>query len=169
MSYSYTATETFTRTHARHIAAKVATDLKRMQRFYDEPSDDRIVAYEAEVMEFLKEGLLGSVSYGFKRNGHWVEPTLHYSARDLVGISANDDAPGRVRPGADISGATFGSYLIYSDVWNQLTQTAREEFSNRLPISRDEGAEPGSSGYWDRDLTYSAAGRALDRSSLRTY
>ena len=39
MSYSYTLTETttFTVTHARHMAAKVATDLKRMQRLYGEP------------------------------------------------------------------------------------------------------------------------------------
>ena len=28
-SFSYTDTLTFTRTHAKHIAAKVATDLKR--------------------------------------------------------------------------------------------------------------------------------------------
>ena len=38
MSYSYSVTDTatFTRTHAKHIAAKVATDLKRMHRFYGE-------------------------------------------------------------------------------------------------------------------------------------
>lgn len=169
MTISHTNTESFTRTHAKHMAAKVATDLKRIQRFYGEPADARIDAYELEIIEFLKEGLLHSVTYGFRKNGHWIEPTLHYSARDLVGISANDDDPGRVRPGADVRGATFGSYLIYSDAWSQLTPTAREEFSNRLPFSRDEGAEPGSSGYWNRDLTYSAAGRALDRSSLRSY
>ena len=56
MSYSYTFSETatFTITHARHIAAKVATDLKRMQRFYGEPSDIRIKNYETEVIELLK-------------------------------------------------------------------------------------------------------------------
>ena len=60
MSYSYTVTDTitFTRTHARHMAAKVATDLKRMQRFYGEPSEKWIDAFEAEAVEFLKEGLL---------------------------------------------------------------------------------------------------------------
>ena len=40
-SYSYTESTTFTVTHARHMAAKVATDLKRMQRFYGKPSDER--------------------------------------------------------------------------------------------------------------------------------
>ena len=36
MSYSFTATETktFTLTHARHLAAKVTADLKRLQRLY---------------------------------------------------------------------------------------------------------------------------------------
>ena len=95
MSYSYTVTNTisFTRTHARHIAAKVATDLKRMQRFYDEPPDNWIDAFEVEVVEFLKEGLLDTVAYGFRRNGSWIEPTLFYTARDLKGVTASDDDP----------------------------------------------------------------------------
>ena len=87
MSYSYTVTDTttFTRTHARHIAAKIATDLKRMQRFYGEPSNSQIADYESEAVEFLKEGLLDTVTYGFRLNGNWIEPTLFYTARDLAG------------------------------------------------------------------------------------
>ena len=48
MSFSYTYADTisFTRTHAKHMAAKVATDLKRMRRFYDKPSDAAIADYE---------------------------------------------------------------------------------------------------------------------------
>ena len=44
MSSSFTLTETttFTLTHARHMAAKVATDLKRLQRFYGRPGDAAI-------------------------------------------------------------------------------------------------------------------------------
>lgn len=47
MSSSYTTTETktFTLTHARHLAAKVATDLKRLQRFYGGISDERITHF----------------------------------------------------------------------------------------------------------------------------
>ena len=71
MSSSYTITEaqTFTVTHARHMAAKVAADLKRMQRLYGEPSDADIQEYEAEVITLLKDGYLGAVWYGFRRNG----------------------------------------------------------------------------------------------------
>lgn len=101
-SFSYTESSTFTVTHARHMAAKVATDLKRMQRFYGSPSDSKIAEFEAEATEMLKAGYLETVTYGFKRDGNWVEPTLRYTARDLAGTAANDDDPGRVRPGADI-------------------------------------------------------------------
>ena len=65
-SYTLSETETFTVTHARHMAAKVATDLKRMQRLYGSPSDTDIASYEAEVIEFLKAGYLGTVTYGFQ-------------------------------------------------------------------------------------------------------
>ena len=53
--YSYTISETttFTQTHAKHMAAKFAADLKRMQRFYDQPSDMAIANYEEEVIDGL--------------------------------------------------------------------------------------------------------------------
>ena len=105
-------------THAKRMAAKVATDLKRIQRFYGRPNNHHIAQYETEVIEFLKEGYLDTVTYGFRRNGNWIEPTLRYTARDLAGASANDDDPGRIRPGADISGASFCSYLTYSVAWD---------------------------------------------------
>jgi hypothetical protein len=59
-SFSYTESSTFTVTHARHMAAKVATDLKRMQRFYGSPSDESIASYEAEATEMIRAGYLGA-------------------------------------------------------------------------------------------------------------
>ena len=61
MSQSYTISEStsFTITHARHMAAKVATDLKRMQRLYGLPGDAAIAQYESEVIALLKAGYLG--------------------------------------------------------------------------------------------------------------
>src|SRR5665648_439380 len=61
-SFTFTDTQTFTVTHARHIASKVATDLKRIQRFYGNPSDSLIEKYETEIIEFLKKGYLGTVT-----------------------------------------------------------------------------------------------------------
>ena len=171
MSYSTTITDsnTFTFTHARHLAAKVATDLKRMQRLYGSPSDANIAQYETEITELLKAGYLGTVTYGYRRGNNWVEPTLRYRARDLAGVAANDDDPGRVRPGANIAGAEFYSYLTYSAAWDRLTETERAAFKRRLPFTRGGAPEPGVNGYLADDRTYSAGGRALNRASVRNY
>ena len=171
MSYSYTLTEsaTFTVTHARHMAAKVATDLKRIQRLYGAPSDSDIADYEAEVTEFLKEGYLGTVTYGFRRDGNWIEPTLRYTARDLAGGSANDDDPGKIRASANTAGATFYSYLTYSSRWTGLPETEKESFRKRLPLQRGGAPEPGISGYLSDDRIYSSGGRALDRATVRSF
>ena len=171
MSYSSTITQatTFTVTHARHMAAKVAADLKRMQRFYDSPDDQSIDGYEDEIIELLKAGYLGTVAYGFRRDGRWVEPTIRYTAQDLYGASTTDDDPGRVYPGADISGASFYSYLTYSVAWDNLTSEEQETFKQRLPFRRTGASEPGVNGYLVSDKTYSAGGRALNRVSVRSW
>lgn len=168
-SYSITASTTFTVTHARHMAAKVAADLKRMQRFYGCPSDTDIVNYESEIIELLKAGYLGTLTVGFKRNNQWIEPTLRYTARDLVGMAANDDDPGRVLPECDVSGASFYNYLTYSAAWEALPESEKEEFKRRMPLYRTNATQPTVNGYLVDDKTYSAGGRALSRASVRTY
>lgn len=171
MTSSITVTEaaTFTVTHARHMAAKVATDLKRMQRMYDAPSDTAIAQYETEVVELMKAGYLGTVSYGFRRDDVWIVPTLRYTAQDLLGSAASDDDPGRIRPGADITDATFYSYLTYSASWNRLTSEQQVAFKRTLPFFRGGAPEPGVDGYFSPDLVYSAGGRALNRDSVRSW
>ena len=170
MYYSSTFTEssTFTVTHARHMAAKVATDLVRMQRFYSSPSDADIDAYETEVIALLKAGYLGRVWYGFKRDGSWIEPTIKYTARDLYNGSADDD-PGKIRLRADVSGAAFYSFLTYSTAWGDLTAREQDAFKKSLPFYRTNATEPPVYGYLLPDRTYSSGGRALDRASVRSY
>ncbi|MBN8520309.1 MAG: hypothetical protein J0L77_00230 [Alphaproteobacteria bacterium] len=171
MSYSYTLSETesFTVTHARHMGAKVAADLKRMQRLYGNPSDTKIAEFESEIIEFLKKGYLGTVTYGYRRDDNWIEPTLRYTARDLSGAAANDDDPGKVRPGANITGASFYSYMTYSATYDALSDTDREAFRKNLPFTRGGAPEPGISGYLNVDRTYSSGGRALDRATVRSW
>lgn len=171
MSTSFTISEatTFTLTHAKYMAAKVATDLKRMQRFYGSPNDIDIAEYETEVTELLKGGYLGTLTLGFRRDGQWIEPTLRYTARDLIGSSANDDDPGRIRPGANVSGASFYNYLTYSAAWNALNAAQQDAFKRRMPFYRTGATEPGINGYLVNDLTYSSGGRVLNRASLRSY
>ena len=76
-----------------------------MQRFYGQPSDISIGQYEEELVELLKAGYLGTLTVGYQKSGNWIEPTLRYTARDLGEMQSADDDPGKVRPGADITGA----------------------------------------------------------------
>lgn len=169
MSYTSSLSESisFSVTHARHIAAKVATDLKRLQRFYGAPSDANISAYESELTLLLKGGYLGRVAYGFRRNGVWIEPTLRYSARDLAGGDAGDDDPGRIRPGADVSNASFYTYLTRNAAWDALPKDQQDAFERQLPFQRGGAPEPSIGGYVVSDRTYSAGGRALERETVR--
>jgi hypothetical protein len=171
MSYSSTITETttFTLTHAKHLASKVATDLKRVQRFYNEPSDKAIADYEAELIELLKAGYLGTVTYGYRKDGKFIEPTLQYTARELNAAAANDDDPGKIKPGADIQGASFYSYLTYSSAWDKLTTSQQQAFKQTLPYQRIGANEPGINGYLVEDRNYSAGGVAMARSSVRSF
>lgn len=168
-SYSVSDSISFTLTHARHMAAKIAADLMRMQRHYTAPSIAAIANYQEEVTLLLKAGYLGTVTYGYKRAGKWIEPTLRYTARDLAGTTGVDDDPGKIRPWADVTGATFYSYLTYSASWDALTSAEKDAFRKTLPISRGGAAEPEVSGYLVQDNTYSAGGRALGRASVRSY
>jgi hypothetical protein len=171
MSYAYTITETktFTLTHAKHLASKVAADLKRMQRFYGGPDDARIDRLEGEITELLRQGYLDTVTYGFRRDGDWIEPTLRYTAREMAGDGLDDD-PGRVRPGANVTGASFYSYLTHNAAWDALTSTQRTAIEQQLPVQRTGAPEPSvSRGYFADDKTYSSGGRALGRASVRSY
>ena len=165
---SYTYSQSFTETHAKHLAAKVATDLKRIQRFYGLPSDKDIDEYEQEITQFLKKGFLKEVTYGYKRDDKWIQPTLKYSSKDLANTGI-DDNPGKVRPGADVSGAGFYSYMTFSDSYFNSTTDEREKFGESLPFKRSGADYPSTDGYFSNDRSYSSGGRGLDRSSLNKY
>jgi hypothetical protein len=45
VSYSYTATESFTLTDAKKLAAKVIADMHQCRRIYESPSESSIEAY----------------------------------------------------------------------------------------------------------------------------
>jgi hypothetical protein len=166
-SYTESGTESFTLAHARKLASKVATDLKRLQRFYLSPPDGWIDSYEAEITTFLKEDVIESVVYGFKRNGAWTEAAVRYTARPGGLLSADDD-PGKIRPGIDVAGGSFTSFLCYNARWWSLTEVGRAGIKASLPFQRSSGsAPPLETGIWADDLNYLAGGRALGRSTVR--
>ncbi|MNS67821.1 hypothetical protein D3C72_1010830 [compost metagenome] len=166
---TYTESTTFTVTHARHIAAKVATDLRRIQRLYGKPTDQQIADYEAELIAMLKGKYVRRVIYGFKRDGSYIEPTLRYEASDLNGSTSIDDDPGKIRPGANVAGASFASYMNYTQAWFDLTSAQQAAVEADLPFSRSNASEPSLSGHLSTDLNYSAGGRNLQRSTLRSW
>jgi len=169
MSYSNTFNKTFTVTDAKKLAAKVATDLKRIQRFYHEPSDSRISDFEVEIIELLKDGYLDNVTYGFKKNGDWIEPTIKYTAKDLASGSGIDDDPGRIIPGADVSGAFFYSYLTHTSAWHNLSTEDKNAYESNLPFQRTGAAEPGINGYLSQDKTYTSGSKSLNRFTVKKY
>ena len=167
-SYVETGTNNFTVTHAKHIASKVATDLKRIQRFYDSPSDSRILRLKLEVIELLKHGYLETVTYGFQRHGSWIEPTLTYTAHEIIGLDYPDDDPGKIRPNVDVRGSSFCSFLTYSKQWHELSDVKKKIFKKKLPFQRVAGNEPDVCGVLIQDRNYSAGKRLLSRSSVRS-
>ncbi|TCU21812.1 hypothetical protein EV130_110156 [Rhizobium azibense] len=167
-SYSTTDTEAFTIAHARRIASKVATDLLRFQSLYNGvPSDATINDYEKEIVEFLRHDCVDTVTYGFKRDGKWTEAVVRYRALS-GGILVSDDDPGKIRPRLDVAGASFTSFLSYSNNWWSKTPAERQAIENGCPFQRTSGTEPPlESGYWTEDLNYIAGGRGLGRSTVR--
>ena len=170
-TYATTSSTTFTIVHARHLASKIGTDLKRIQRLYaNGPSDAWIEWYEAEAIALMQRGFLRRVIYGFKRDGVWIEPTVRYEADELY-AGTNDDDPGRIMPGKNVDGASFTSFLVYTDAWTYLSAQQQADVKAALPFQRSSGVEPGvsSGAYFDQDKTYSAGGRALVRGIVRSY
>src|SRR5258708_2218710 len=140
-SFSFTQSSSFTVAHAREMAAKAATDLLRLQRFYGKPSDASINAYETELVALLREDYLRAVTYGFQRNGKWVVALRYHALKG--GVLVRDDDPGKLRPEEGVSNCPFTSFLEYNDRWFGLADAARQRFRGTLPFQRSSGIEPG--------------------------
>lgn len=170
MSYSYTTTgsTTFTVTYAKHIAIKVGTDLKRVQRFYRTPDDDQIMDYERELVALMMGNYLDKIEYGFMTVSRTWRLALKYEAR-YGGVLIADDDPGKIPLGIDVTGCHFHSFFIGTQRWTALSAYDRERVYEEAGVSlrRVAGAEP--FGRWRADRTYSAGGRGVERSSLWRY
>jgi hypothetical protein len=160
-------------THAHHVASKVATDLKRMQRLShgNIPTEQDISNYQGEAAFLLEKECLEEVIYGFISNtsGKWLY-AVKYKARygQLIGDS---DDPGGISLG-DVNNSYFNSFLIYSQKWFDLPHNERESFMRALPIQRVPGSEPGieGGGSWSyEDRNYSSGAIHLGRAIARRH
>lgn len=163
-SYTESQADTFTIAHARMLASKVATDLKRFQRFYGSPTDYSIDRYEGELAVLLKYDAVSTVTYGFQREGKWTEAAVKYTSVNGT-LSTNDD-PGKIKPGVDVAGASFTSFLEWN--WHKFTDAERDAILEECPFQRDTGnIPPLEVGYWADDLNYMAGGRGLGRATVK--
>jgi hypothetical protein len=162
MSTSFTASETFSIVHARHISSRVAADMRLMNRYYGYPAEANIEDYLEEIAQHLAKGYLKSFEIGFKRDGRRLF-TLRYEVRADGTLS--DTRAGGVPTNIDVTGATHLNYLTRSTTWFALTQVERDAFKAALPVQRTPGDEPvDGQGYWVReDRSYAAAGTGLSR------
>ena len=111
-SFTTTSSVTFTVTHAKRIASKVAADLMRFHRFYGRPNRTWIDDYEEELKVLMQYDAIDEITYGFRKDDQWIT-AVKYKA--VNGYLIGDDNPGCLRAVDDLSGATFGSFLSYSD------------------------------------------------------
>ncbi len=123
-----------------------------------------MTAYAEEAAQLLAKRYLGTVEFGFKRNGTVVF-ALKYETR--ADGSLADDRPGKVTANLDLSGTTFYSWLTYSDKWDALDAAKRAAFKSDLPVQRTGGQSPTmGNGYWEGGKSYSSNGGAsIDGSS----
>jgi hypothetical protein len=165
MTNTFTTTHAFTRTSAQYLASKVVTDLRRLSFYYGRPTNTEIEQYYGELVELLVHGYLGSVEYGFNQNGTRVLSLL-YNVRSDGAFT--DARPGSVYARAQISGATWFSFLTYSQEWWNLSPADRAGFKIRLPIQRGDGYAPqDGNGYWVTDQSYTADGTSTQRRTFR--
>jgi len=166
--YSNSYTNTYSITYAKYLASKVATDLLQMQLFHGRPSNQEINDYEQELAIFLKEGCLGYIVYGFKRNGNWVPgAVLRYDAQSVLEL-ARDDDPGDVSPLAQVQGAAWYSFMIYNSKWAGLIDAEKNRIMRESPIERNYGIEPSTGSYsWSTDKSYSRSNVSLYRQGLK--
>lgn len=170
MSYSYTATatESFTLTHAKRLAAKVAADMHQCLQFYGQPTDAKISEYEQELVILLRGEYVASYEFGFQTNNERRVVSWFYAigpAGDLEGGRS-----GGLFSAADIPEATLFNFLSYSTKWSALSEKEKDKIKAGYQIQRVDGAPPrDGDGYWDSSRNYVSGGVAVMRKEFRPW
>ena len=146
---------------ASYVAAKIAMDLKRIQRLVGRgvPTNEEIANYEQEAVFLLQHGYWGVMTYGFTRNNEWVL-AVRYTAANADALMENTPA---YASSADTD--IFSSFLYYSNKWQQLTPSEQREYEENLPDKRV--SRPAPKGDWEEDNIYRAGKIQVQRHSLK--
>lgn len=168
MTSSYSISETFTLTHAKHLASKVVSDLYQCRNFYGEPSEAQITKYQDELIVMLAGGYVNEYEFGFQKNDQRIVSWQYRvnTSGDLVG--GIDNRSGGIYARANTSGATHFNFISYSQAWFDLNSSEQINVKSKHPIDRSTGNLPSDgAGYWHTDRTYSSAGVAIERKTFR--
>ena len=163
---TYTTSSTFTVTHARHIASKIAADIDLCAQYYGKPAQSQIADYADELATMLRDGYVSSYEFGFKRDGKRVV-CWQYNVRS-DGTVDSDDSAGKLFAYADTEGASYYNYMSYSSKWWGLSDAERARIKSGLPVQRTNGDLPSDGdGYWVGDKYYSSNGVGTARRTFR--
>jgi HORMA domain-containing protein len=168
MSYSYTATESFTLTDARKLAAKVIADMHQCRRLYGSPPESSIEAYQTELVVLLAGRYVSEYEFGFKTSADKRIVSWQYTvtaAGDLEGGRS-----GGLYATADVGSAPFFNYLWRSATWRTLTGGEQAKVDAQHSVERRVGDPPADgSGRWVRDRQYVSGGVAIERKEFRPW
>ena len=141
MTSTGTRTASFTITEARYVGAKIGADLRLLNSVYGSPTLAWIDRYAEEAALLLRDGYLGTVSYGFT-NASTNEWKLRLLYTGTAGGHLLNSRPGSIPPSASIDGCRFFSYLTYSWTFLNLPAARQEAILADLPVARVGAEEP---------------------------
>jgi hypothetical protein len=163
-----TYTTTFTLTHAKHLASKVAADLYLCSRQYGRPSAGSVQAYQEELTALLAGRFVEAYEFGFKRNEKRML-SWHYTVGPVGDLQGDSRSGGLVR-GINVADASYFNFLTHNDRWVALTATEQKAIEDTLPIKRTSGFAPGDgNGYWATERSYTAGGVLMERRVFRPW
>lgn len=165
---TYTYTQTFTRTHAKHLASKVVADLYQCWILYDNPGREWLDAYQEELITLLAGGYLQTYEFGFKKEEKRI--LSWYYTVGPTGDLESDSRSGNLTRGVAVGSASFFNYITYSYKWLLLTPDEKAAIKESLPFQRSFGSPPSDgAGYWTTEKRYSAGGMAVTRKVFKPW
>jgi hypothetical protein len=168
-AFSFSHSATFTITHAKYLASKIAADLNVCNRLHGRPTVSQVESYSEELIELLRHGYLSRYEFGFKRDAKRVL-SWSYDVTSSGNIET-DDRAGKMSAYLDLRDTTFFNFVWYSSKYNSLSIDDQKTFGVTHPINRTTGEPPSDgAGYWSgTEKIYSSGGTGVSRRSFRSY
>lgn len=167
VSYTYTTSDTFTLTNAKKLAAKVTADMHQCRRFYGDPTEADVSAYNAELVVMLAGGYVSSYEFGYKSADQRVV-SWYYTVTAVGDLDGGRS--GGLYATAHVGGASWFNFISTSQAWSDLTEAGRNAVRAKHSISRVTGEPPcDGSGRWVCDRAYVSGSVAVQRKEFRPW